>query len=344
MNNYPYNNPYNPYGYNPQQYQQQYLKMQKNQQDKREFRKRCTLVALGVVLFVVLSFATSFVVLKTEKLYNLYLNNVSFSLSADIIITVISMFGAYLIARLLIDKNHHAFIPLCAPANKKHAALLIPVGLLSCVAGGYATYVMNSVIENGFGVTFTQPEITDPKSPSELVLYLVCSALVPCIFEEIALRAGALEAMRKYGDWFAIISSSFIFAILHGNMIQTPFAFIAGIAIGYVYVATGSIWPGVIIHFVNNLASCSTEIGEVFGFDSASVETAYSIYVGIVVIVGLICLILFLTDRNKPKLNKDVSTLSVSQKIGGFILNAPMIASILYMGYITSLYIEWNQI
>ncbi|MBO4339764.1 MAG: CPBP family intramembrane metalloprotease [Clostridia bacterium] len=338
MNNYPYYNPYG--GYNPQQYQEQYRKIQQQNNEKRQFRKRSMLVALGIILFLVISYGISFIIYADKRLGKLYLDNTSFSLCFDIITTVVSMFGAYLIIRALIDRKHTAFIPLGLPENKKRAFLLVPFGILACISGSYATYYMDSALESIFNVTFTQPEISEPKTPIELGFYLMASVLVPCIFEEIALRAGALEALRKYGDWFAIIASAFVFAILHGNMVQTPFAFVAGVAIGYIYVVTGSIWPGVAIHFINNLASCSSEIGTVFGISDAVIESFYGIYLAVFVVAGTVCFIIYLFDKNRPKLNKDTSTLTLSQKITGFIINVPMIASILYMGFITSMYIE----
>ena len=122
-------------------------------------------------------------------------------------------------------------------------------------------------------------------------------------------------------------------------MVQIPFAFVAGIAIGYVYVATGSIWPGVAIHFINNFTSGATEIGNVFGLSEETVDMMYGAYSGMIVLGGTVCLIIYIFDKSRPKLNKDTSTLRPSQKFAGFFINVPMIASILYMGYITSLYI-----
>ena len=36
---------------------------------------------------------------------------------------------------------------------------------------------------------------------------------------------------------------------------QMPFAIIAGVAIGYATIVTGSMWTGIIIHFLNNFLS-----------------------------------------------------------------------------------------
>jgi len=338
MNNYPYN----PYGYNPQQYQEEYRKIQVNSREKREFRKRSMLIALGIILFVLISTILWLILSGAKGLSELYTANSTFSLSIDIMLTVASLFGAYLIVRLLMDRKHEGFIPLALPENKKHALLLIPFGVLSCLAGAYLTSYMNTALEEVFDVSFTMPDLPEPKTPVELLLYLTSCVFVPCIFEEIALRAGALQAMRKYGDWFAIVSSAFVFAILHGNMVQTPFAFVAGIAIGYVYVVTGSIWPGVAIHFINNFASCITSFGSVFSISEDATNLIYAIYMGVFVVAGTVCFIIYVFDKKKPALNKDTTSLKLSQKLTGFVFNIPMIIALLYMGFVTSQYINWN--
>lgn len=51
---------------------------------------------------------------------------------------------------------------------------------------------------------------------------------------------------------WAIVVSSLIFGIVHGNWVQAPFAFVVGLALGWVYYHTGSLLPGILMHFVNN--------------------------------------------------------------------------------------------
>lgn len=337
MNNY---YPYNPYGYNPQQYQEQFKRAQIIKREKHEMRKRSSFVALGIIFYILISFICWRVLFVFDDLKTLYNENTAFSLSIDVLIAAISLFGAYFISRLMIDRKHEGFIPVASAANKKHAFLLIPVGILACIAGAFITMIGNSFLEEAFNVTFSQPEIPNPKTPVELWLYIMSGVVVPCIFEEIALRAGALQAMRKYGDWFAIITSSFVFAILHGNMIQTPFAFIAGIALGYIYVVTGTIWPGVIIHLINNFTTCLSLFSDVFSIDSKILDIIYIIYVIFFVVLGTVCLIVYLFDKNRPALRKSACPLTLWQKTVCFVINVPMIFSILYMGLVTLTFIS----
>ncbi|MBR3844029.1 MAG: CPBP family intramembrane metalloprotease, partial [Clostridia bacterium] len=97
---------------------------------------------------------------------------------------------------------------------------------------------------------------TDPETPFELVLSILHMAAVPALVEELAFRGIALGMLRRYGDIFAIVVSALLFGMLHGNLIQIPFAFFVGVILAYTVVRTGSIVPAVIIHFINNAMSC----------------------------------------------------------------------------------------
>ena len=69
------------------------------------------------------------------------------------------------------------------------------------------------------------------------------------------MRGVVMQPLRKYGDWFAILTSAFVFALMHGNLVQAPFAFIAGIGLGYAVIASGSLWTGILVHLLNNSIS-----------------------------------------------------------------------------------------
>ena len=68
-------------------------------------------------------------------------------------------------------------------------------------------------------------------------------------------RGYKLGAFREHGDGLAVVLSAVLFGLFHGNVLQVPFAFILGLALGFLVVLTDSIWPAVLLHFVNNLLS-----------------------------------------------------------------------------------------
>jgi len=76
------------------------------------------------------------------------------------------------------------------------------------------------------------------------------------ILEELLFRGLILGGLlRRYKPAKAIIWSAVIFGIAHLNPWQFIAAFIIGCAIGWLFWKTGSIWIGIILHFVNNSTS-----------------------------------------------------------------------------------------
>lgn len=81
-----------------------------------------------------------------------------------------------------------------------------------------------------------------------------------CIFvplvEELVFRGAILRSLSGFfsNPWAAIVLSSAVFALVHGNPAQMPHALLIGLLLGWMYVRTGSILPGVVLHWVNNTA------------------------------------------------------------------------------------------
>ena len=75
------------------------------------------------------------------------------------------------------------------------------------------------------------------------------------VVEELVFREGILGYLRRHeiGTWTAIIGSSLVFALIHLNPAQIPFAFVMGIMLGYIYVRTSSVIITSLIHIINNL-------------------------------------------------------------------------------------------
>lgn len=84
-----------------------------------------------------------------------------------------------------------------------------------------------------------------------LSMFLYASILAP-IGEEVLFRGYVLRSLRPFGKRFAIFASALLFGLFHGNLLQTPYAFLAGLVLGYVTVEYSIGWA-VLIHVFNNL-------------------------------------------------------------------------------------------
>ena len=87
--------------------------------------------------------------------------------------------------------------------------------------------------------------------------YLAIGLLAP-LAEEIVFRGAILRSLLEkpltthHSPLTAIIISALLFALVHMNPAQMPYAFIAGLLLGWMYWRTGSILPGMAYHWANN--------------------------------------------------------------------------------------------
>ena len=160
------------------------------------------------------------------------------------------------------------FFVLCVLANRrrlsdvvcfdKHSKKLGFALVLMCLGFFLVGNIFSNLIYNlldWVGHPPYQPQSFQPETPFELAAVLLSSACIPALTEEFAFRGVILGLLRPYGNRLAIVASAILFALMHGNFVQIPFAFVCGIALGYATVRSNSLWPAVIAHFINNAMS-----------------------------------------------------------------------------------------
>ena len=80
--------------------------------------------------------------------------------------------------------------------------------------------------------------------------FLYIAFLAP-LAEELLFRGLILRTLEPMGKQYAIVVSSALFGLLHGNIIQLPFAFLSGLVMGYVAAEYSLLWA-IVLHVVNN--------------------------------------------------------------------------------------------
>ena len=126
--------------------------------------------------------------------------------------------------------------------------LYIPFGL----GAGYTVNLIVRLIFGGLLDRFIETDTQLPQTVAGIILYFIMIAFLPAIFEEWAFRGVLLRALLPYGQTFALVVSSVIFGLMHVNPPQAAFATCFGIVAGFIYIKTGSIWYGALIHLLNN--------------------------------------------------------------------------------------------
>lgn len=166
------------------------------------------------------------------------------------------------------------------------------IGLGMGVLASYVTSYLQIGLE-AVGIGITMPEYEVPETVPGIILYVIALTVAPAFIEEIIFRGIVMQSLRRFGDIFALVSSALIFGIFHLNLIQMPFAFFLSLGIGYLVLRTGSLWVGVIIHFINNSVAVAFE----FLYPHITEEAYYmanSVYNLICVILSVIAIAVLL--------------------------------------------------
>lgn len=289
-----------------------------------------------IVLQNVLSFA-----LELSGLADKYLSDGIFQNCADIIIVFISLLlPFYLIGKKMKEVSGEAEpLPLGKPTDTVSFILSVVAGIGVCMTANIATTYL-TVIMSLLGLELSSPDVPMPGGVTGVMTSIIRIVVVAAIAEELTLRGYVMGNLRKYGDRFAIIVSSIVFALMHGNLVQAPFALIAGFGIGYFTVKTGTLWTAVAIHAANNFISTAISYAMDY-FSEEAVSLLYSFALYGFIFFGLIAIWL-LKSRNNQKLRGDCLGTSEKDKMKAFFLNPAMIIALGYMIYITTKFVSFN--
>lgn len=314
----------------------------KKKAESRALRTSSIAHGLAVLGFSVFAYVLSAILVTIPGFSAAFKNNALFNTAVNAAFSVVIIFLPFFFGYLFQKKRGLIkALPLGTPNDSKAAVLLVFIGLMCCVAGSYATGILTSVIESIFGVTFTMPE-NDAVINSVPMFFasVLSTAVVPAFVEEFAIRGTVMQPLRRYGDKFAILMSALVFALMHGNMLQIPFAFVAGIAIGYAVTVSGSMWVGVAIHFLNNLMSVLMQTA-VDNLSNTAENIAILVILAVIFTAGVVSLLLYLKFYARTPLQKGNTLLQNGEKTKAYLCTVPMILAGISLLIETVQYIEF---
>lgn len=120
---------------------------------------------------------------------------------------------------------------------------------------------------------------------------ILVHAISPALFEEALFRYIPMKLLLPYSKRWCIIYSALCFSLIHCSFAAMPYAFIAGAVFMAVDIALDSVWPSVILHLLNNLAS-------VIWIKYCSTLTASLIFISVILVLAAISVV-FIFIRKK---------------------------------------------
>lgn len=91
-----------------------------------------------------------------------------------------------------------------------------------------------------------------PSGGLELFVQFLVLCVLPAIGEELFFRGALQGLLRPCGSSVAIFGPALLFALLHLNPIQGLTALVCAVFLGWLAERSGSILPGMLLHFTNN--------------------------------------------------------------------------------------------
>ncbi|MEE1238321.1 MAG: type II CAAX endopeptidase family protein [Acutalibacteraceae bacterium] len=307
---------YVPYGYTPKTYE-----------EKTGIKKYAVLIGVSLLLLmgitffwgVLYYFIMSAMGISTAKA-NIIISDPAAMQVMQILLSSLMFTVPFILVFKANNQRISDLVPLKKPLGNKTAIFFI--GLSVCAFANIANSFCGQLF-GSLGIDYNVDFGDNPRGFFGFLLSLIATAVVPPLVEEFACRGIILGSLRRFGDGFAVLVSAILFGLMHGNFDQMPFAFMVGLALGFIVVKTDSLWIAVAVHAANNFISVAFEY-LLAGLSQNAQNLIYSLYLMAALILGVIGAVL-LSDREGFNFKKSDTESSLKQKIKWFFTSPVII-------------------
>lgn len=262
---------------------------------------------------------------------------------AEQLVTLIGYIPMLIVPFVIYAKAKRIRLSDVAVLSKPRKGLMAPgifVGLGCCILGNILVMIL-SMLMAMLGIEITTPVMSVPTTLAGQGIYLLTVGILPAFIEEFVFRGIVMQPLRRYGDGFAIVMSAIVFGLVHGNLVQIPFAMVVGLIIGFFVIKSNSLWVGIVIHLINNTASVVLTM-LLSGVNDVLGNLVVLAYYGVLILLAIVFLAV-LIDRQRWVFRKNPvqSSLSLGKRVSAFLFNPGMILAFLAMVYMTSFYVKF---
>lgn len=283
--------------------------------------------AFGYVFyFVFVSVKTSHITLSRDRVEEFFVqnphyeNSSAFAMAYSAFVVIMAFIVIMLVARFVFRiRLSHLF--RYEKGFAKTAVISFPAVMLVNLALSFAIGIFTLIMsENGITVPEADFSISEV-SKSAFFFQIFYGVIVAPIVEETLYRGLAIHLLKPYGKGMAVIVSSLIFGLMHGNLSQAASAFAIALVMGTITVQCNSIIPTIIIHMLNNITATIPDFSDVMGNDFV-----YGIYTGIIILSLVLGTLVIFAYHKKIALPKDENCVNPTSKRYQYaMLNIPMI-------------------
>ncbi len=331
----------------------------RNEEEYKEYAYskslRKTANGLGTVLLVIfaLEIVLSFVIISVMKATGadkLAAVSSVLELLENGMLSSFMFFFIFLIYILIKKRSIGALFPFEKIGAKKLWMLCV-IGIFVSLMSNIAPTLLTEVF-GLFGLRNSGGDMDFGGLKPNILLYYLTVAIMPAFTEEFAFRGVILGSLRKYSDGLALVVSSALFALMHGNFVQIPFTFCCGLMFGFLVIKTNSLLPSIIVHFLNNGLSVTFDL--LLQYQVMSIQMINLCYGAVILITGILSLLyirkLSKDDQDFFRLKKADDGIPYRNKVKS-VAGSPTLITFAVVMFLFSVYvmmlpylIEWGVI
>lgn len=289
--------------------------------EKKAVRKTALFTGILIVLYVLSSlFVSGFI----QGFFTVFKFSVGTTAQKEtieqisfIVTYVLTMALPFFVFMLLTKIPAKTAFPLRKP-RPSLALPAIPLTLGMSVIGILISSIL-LMLFSFLGLSYNVPPVAAPTTTFATVLYLLSMSVLPAIIEELAFRGILMQSLRRHGDMFALVVSSVVFSLFHGNLLQFPNTFILGMLIGFFVLRTDSLVTGMLMHFFNNFLITVFDMYVISQLSEAEGNFATLALLGTYILIGVIAFVYLIVKKKEIfKLFPSYTYLSTPKKLGAF--------------------------
>lgn len=319
------------------------------QRDKRiersELRWLLGVVGLALLIFLLTARLTAFPMTLLGwywESHNVEVTSVMSQL-ANMVCYLVSLFVPLLVLVLMTPvipaaKGRQPLFPLGRP---RKGSLFPAAGICLgvCSLSNYLSSWITMLLRKSFPEAVPVYRADIPPQGVGMILGLISVAVLPAVMEELLFRGAILQALRPFGDGFAIFVSALAFTLCHTTVPQLIPALLAGLLFGFFAVLSGSLWVTVLVHCLYNLLAAAVELAGVMGGAENQMAVSLSITAGSLLWCGLGLAMLAFRFRRGPALERYDGVLSLPERLLGLVGNVPLLIAAAAFCWVT-----WGEV
>lgn len=149
-------------------------------------------------------------------------------------------------------------------ANWGKAAVYVLIFLVGFLLLVTLIFAIVSALVPSFNADQAQVnEFTQPTTTSAMRISFLALVILPPFFEEVIFRGFIFPAFtRRLGIIGGALMTSLLFAVAHWQLNVSLYTLILSLLLCFMYYKLRSIWPGIVLHMINNFIAFSAIVNK----------------------------------------------------------------------------------